>query len=145
MSSLPWALNVLVALLSKQGQKALGFHQKYFHLCSKDERRSFVFWTDMRVSNSWQNFYFMVSYPFQIFIGRGIQPLVHEFSIHKQQHICHLFRLLVPLYVFLCAAQLNRKTFWHYFAFLVLLNHIQYNTKVKVKYDIYDPRPHNQS
>uniref|UniRef100_A0A8C2F691 Small G protein signaling modulator 2 n=1 Tax=Cyprinus carpio TaxID=7962 RepID=A0A8C2F691_CYPCA len=28
-------------LLSMQGQKALGFHQKYFNLCSEDERRSY--------------------------------------------------------------------------------------------------------
>ncbi len=32
-----WALNVSVVLLSKQGQKALGFHQKYLNLCSEDE------------------------------------------------------------------------------------------------------------
>ncbi len=38
-----WALNVSVALLSMQGQKALGFHQKYLNLCSKDERRSYSF------------------------------------------------------------------------------------------------------
>ncbi len=36
MSSLPfWALNVAVALLSMEGQKALGFHQKYLNLCSE--------------------------------------------------------------------------------------------------------------
>ncbi len=39
MSLLPfWALNVSVALLSMQGQKALGFHQKYLNLCSENER-----------------------------------------------------------------------------------------------------------
>ncbi len=32
-----WVLNVVVALLSMQGQKALGFHQKYLHLFSEDE------------------------------------------------------------------------------------------------------------
>ncbi len=37
------ALNVSVALLSMQSQKALGFHQKYFNLCSEDERRSYRF------------------------------------------------------------------------------------------------------
>ncbi len=31
-----WALNVVIPM---QGQKALGFHQKYFNLCSKDERK----------------------------------------------------------------------------------------------------------
>ncbi len=44
MSLLPfWALNVSVALLSMQGQKALGFHQKYLNLCYKDEQRSYGF------------------------------------------------------------------------------------------------------
>ncbi len=33
-----WALNVVVALLSMQGKIALGFHQKYFNMCAKDER-----------------------------------------------------------------------------------------------------------
>ncbi len=33
-----WVLNESVALLSMQGQKALGFHQKYLNLCSKDEQ-----------------------------------------------------------------------------------------------------------
>ncbi len=32
-----WALNVSVALLSIQGQKALGFYQKYINLYSEDE------------------------------------------------------------------------------------------------------------
>uniref|UniRef100_A0A8C1UXI6 Signal-induced proliferation-associated 1-like protein 1 n=1 Tax=Cyprinus carpio TaxID=7962 RepID=A0A8C1UXI6_CYPCA len=34
-----------IALLSMQGHKALGFHQKYLHLCSEDEQRSYVFGT----------------------------------------------------------------------------------------------------
>ncbi len=33
------ALIVVVPLLSMEGQKALGFHQKYLNLCSEDERR----------------------------------------------------------------------------------------------------------
>ncbi len=38
ISLLPfWALNVSVALLYMQGQKALGFHQKYLNLCSEDD------------------------------------------------------------------------------------------------------------
>ncbi len=37
------ALNVEVPFLSKEGQKALGFYQKY--LCSEDERRSYGFET----------------------------------------------------------------------------------------------------
>ncbi len=40
MSLLPfWALNVVVVLLSMEGQKALGFNQKYLNLCSEDEQR----------------------------------------------------------------------------------------------------------
>ncbi len=46
MSLLPfWALNVVVPLLSMQGQKALGFHLKYLNLCSEDEQRSYGFGT----------------------------------------------------------------------------------------------------
>ncbi len=46
MSLLPfWALNVSVVLLSKQGQKALGFLQKYLNLCSEDEQKSCGFGT----------------------------------------------------------------------------------------------------
>ncbi len=42
MSLLPfWALNVSVALLSMQGQKALWFYQKYLNLFSEDEQRSY--------------------------------------------------------------------------------------------------------
>ncbi len=42
MSLFPfWVLNVVVVLLSMEGQKALGFHQKYLNLCSKDERWSY--------------------------------------------------------------------------------------------------------
>ncbi len=40
-----WALNMVVALLSMQGQKALGFHPKYINLCYKDERISYGFGT----------------------------------------------------------------------------------------------------
>ncbi len=38
-----WVLNVSVALLSVEGQKALGFHQKYIYLCSEDELNSYRF------------------------------------------------------------------------------------------------------
>ncbi len=38
--------NISVALLSMQGQRALRFHQKYLHLCSEDERRSYGFGTE---------------------------------------------------------------------------------------------------
>ncbi len=46
MSLLPfWALNVSVALLSMQGQKAHGFHKKILNLCSEDEQKSYGFGT----------------------------------------------------------------------------------------------------
>ncbi len=46
MSLLPfWALNMSVALLSTEGQRALGFHQKDLHLCSEEEWRSYGFRT----------------------------------------------------------------------------------------------------
>ncbi len=37
------ALIVVVPLVSMEGQKALGFHQKYLDLCSEDEQRSYGF------------------------------------------------------------------------------------------------------
>ncbi len=46
LSLLPFlALNVSVALLSMQGQKALGFYQKYLNSCYEDKRRSYMFRT----------------------------------------------------------------------------------------------------
>ncbi len=47
LSLLPfWALNVVVLLLSMQGQKTLEFHKKYLNLCSEDEQRSSRVWND---------------------------------------------------------------------------------------------------
>ncbi len=40
-----WALNVSVALLTIQGQKALRFNQEYLNLCSEDEWRFYGFGT----------------------------------------------------------------------------------------------------
>ncbi len=37
-------LNVVDTLLSLEGQRGLGFHQKYLNLCCKDEQRSNGFW-----------------------------------------------------------------------------------------------------
>ncbi len=46
MSLLPFCvLNVLVVLLFMQGQKALGFHEKYLNLCSEDKQRGYGFGT----------------------------------------------------------------------------------------------------
>ncbi len=45
---------VLGSLLSMEGQRALGVHQKYLNLCSEDERRSYVFGTTWGwVTNDW--------------------------------------------------------------------------------------------
>ncbi len=41
------ALNMVVTLLSMEGQKALGFDQKYLNLCSEDE--VLRVWKDMRL------------------------------------------------------------------------------------------------
>ncbi len=46
MSLLPfWVLNVSVAFLSMEGQKALGFHQKYLNLCYEDKQSPLRFET----------------------------------------------------------------------------------------------------
>ncbi len=37
--------DITVVLLSMEGQKALGIHQKYLNLCSEAERRSYGFGT----------------------------------------------------------------------------------------------------
>ncbi len=58
--SLPpfWALNVSVAVLSTQGQKAHGFHPQYLYLCSNDERKSHGFGTTwMLVINTFFSYY----------------------------------------------------------------------------------------
>ncbi len=57
MSLLPfWALNMWVLLLSMEGQKAFGFHEKYLNLCSEDEWMSYGF------GMTW---HFWVNYPFK--------------------------------------------------------------------------------
>ncbi len=51
MSLLPfWVLNVSVVLLSMQGQKALGFHQKYLN-CVLSMNEGLTGLEDMMVSN----------------------------------------------------------------------------------------------
>ncbi len=42
--------SVSLSAAINEGQKALGFHQKYLNLCSEDEQVLQV-WNDMRVSN----------------------------------------------------------------------------------------------
>ncbi len=78
------ALIVVVPLLSMEGQKALGFHQKYLNLCSEDERRScgfetawgwvlndriFIFgWTILLKFNSICSKSYFVKYPLYLMI-----------------------------------------------------------------------------
>ncbi len=54
------------ALLS--GQRALRFHQKYLHLCSKDEQRSYRFGTTSGWVINGMIFHFCVNYPFKSLI-----------------------------------------------------------------------------
>ncbi len=58
------ALTVVVPLLSMEGQKALGFHQKHLNLCSKDERRSYGFGT------TWG--WVINNYPFNWFVSSSL-------------------------------------------------------------------------
>ncbi len=39
------ALIMVITLLTVEGQRALVFHEKYFNLCSEDERMSYRFGT----------------------------------------------------------------------------------------------------
>ncbi len=50
--------NVAVALLSIEGQKALGFHLNYLNLCSEDERMSYGWAINDSI--------FYVNYPFNV-------------------------------------------------------------------------------
>ncbi len=82
MSLLPFcALTLVVPLLSMEGKRALGFHQKYLNLCSEDELRSYGFVTTWGwVIND------------RIFIFGWTIPLI--------SHICAFVSLLY--YYFIC-------------------------------------------
>ncbi len=63
------SLNVVDALLSLEGQKALGFHQKYLNLCSEDEQRSFGFgtaWGSLMTEFSFLKLFFLFILLFSI-------------------------------------------------------------------------------
>ncbi len=79
-------------LLSMEGQRALGFHQKYLNLCSEDERRSYGFGT-MSIYNSYlfENYYKVIlklySLPFgglrSVFFYTFIQQeALNEFNLY---------------------------------------------------------------
>ncbi len=57
------ALTMVIPLLSMEGQKALGFHQKYLNLCSRRWKKVLRVWIDMRVSSYWHNFHFWWTIP----------------------------------------------------------------------------------
>ncbi len=85
------ALNVVDVLLSMEGQRALGFHQKYVNLCSEDERRSYGFGT-MSIYNSYLNYYkvsfkviFITIWRFEVsvfFILLFSKRLLNEFNLY---------------------------------------------------------------
>ncbi len=55
-----WALNMSVALLSMEGQKADFI--KNILICVPKMNEGLRVWNDMRVSNYWQNFHFWVNF-----------------------------------------------------------------------------------
>ncbi len=79
-----WALNISVGLQSMEGQKALGFHQIYLNLCSKDERRSYTFfvWNDMRVIND-RIFIFVWTITLHFPIGSSFHVIRFFFSCNN--------------------------------------------------------------
>ncbi len=84
--------NTWVALLSVQGQKALGFHQKYLNLCPKDEQSSYWFGIKWGCVILWQNLIFLSLFcnslplpPLQPFesLSRWFELENHISLIHK--------------------------------------------------------------
>ncbi len=104
------ALTVVVTLLSMEGQRALGFHQKYLNLCSKDERRSygfgstwgwvindriFIFGWTIPLNSGWRLTKSVVNYlkVFAQLCCSGHWRLAHSdrYSHHKCAPFCSLF------------------------------------------------------
>ncbi len=75
-----WALNVSVALLSMQGQKALRFHQKYLNLCSEDEQRSYRFGTTWRWVINDRIFIFVWTNPLK---GKTVHPEMQIITVYS--------------------------------------------------------------
>jgi len=76
----------LLFMLSMEGQRSFNFHQKYLHLCSKDERKPYRFGTTWWGSNSWRNFHFCVKSPLILFM----ETMILFFKIiwwKKKQHL----------------------------------------------------------
>ncbi len=67
-----------VTLLSMQGQKTLGFHQKYLNLCSEDEWKSCGIGTKWEWVIQWQNFNFWgnCSIPLRLLKGLKLEQKV---------------------------------------------------------------------
>ncbi len=88
MSLLPfWALNMSVALMSMQGQKALRFHQKYLNLCSKDERRSHGFET---TSGKLMTSFFIFGWTITLSLYPRLK--VKRYSIQEQMNLLWILR-----------------------------------------------------
>ncbi len=82
MSLLPfWALNVSVALLSMQGQRALGFHQKYLNLCFEDE------WSSNMFGMTWGWVIYDIIFIFGWTIPNEIK-MINIFSIQVLPSVC---------------------------------------------------------
>ncbi len=99
MSLLPfWALNVSVALLSLEGQRALRFHQKYLNLCFKDEPRSYGFGTTwgwvIKRAGFWHKFHDLIRFSFTSLRFDSITNSIQYwlFWIHIRYSTCQIFK-----------------------------------------------------
>ncbi len=61
-----WALIVLGSLLSMEGQRALGIHQKYLDLCSENKQRSYGLGTTWGSVNNDRFFNFGLAIPLNL-------------------------------------------------------------------------------
>ncbi len=86
-----WATNVSVVLLSIQGQKALGFHQKYCNMCSKKEEwRSNGFGTTWGwVTNYWQIFGWTRSIPLMMLDQNHVVEFHFPRKCKKSGYFCN--------------------------------------------------------
>ncbi len=97
-------LDVSVVLLSMQGQKALGFHQKYLHLCSEDERRSYRFGTTWGWEINDRIFIFGWTNPLRpIHTKTNVFGMKIQCDTHLNLSEHHSFCLFRPIQIFTCS------------------------------------------
>ncbi len=79
-----------VTLLSMQGQKTLGFHQKYLNLCSEDEWKSCGFGTKWEWVIQWRNFHLWVKIPLRPLNGLELEQkvLISSMNIFLSILVC---------------------------------------------------------